>query len=434
MRQGLGIANKSYVIRDPEAAAEAIIAAAMRPPRRSTRGRPQPPAEQAPLPPPPPPKKKHPPKKPISTESTSAESSVVTTLAPIRPPTLSEVFEKQARKQQASPKIVPILPPYIVNWSVLWRGKEVFSGVKSSDKFDFDTFSGNSIRKVSKKADEKGYKIVLQQATAVITCSGNQASIILQCGNSQEQDNVDGVVKIWLEDKRKGVIVKILYIYNRKEASSENKSSSSPIPISLLKKKRKARLDKYTFSSNNDSSSIDTSSSTKSNDSNLSLDNKKKQKKQKDKKKKKSKGISTTAKQKEYYRRIKELDKKKGRFRYQLMKRWRCDSATYSNKNHYCWQPEGSANTYMILFDRQICRWNKALARGKKDVTVDNPPEKVKKQLYAMLAQAQNAKKAYKDKEEEAPPLAPSPTPLPGFQTAISYWQSQSNPQQTPLT
>ena len=360
MRQGLGVANKSYILRDPEAAAEAIVAAAMRPPGRSSRGRPQPPAEQAPPPPPLPKKKKPPPKKPISTESTSAESSVATstpTPAPMRPPTLSEVFEKQARKQQSSPKIVPIPPPYTVNWSVLWRGKEVFSGVKSSDRFDFDTFSGDSIRKVSNKADEKGYKTVLQQATAVITCSGNQASITSQCGDSQEWDNVDGVAKTWLEDKRKGVTVKILHTYDRKEASSENKSSSSsPIPTSPLKKKRKGRLDKYTFSSDDDSSSADTSSSTESNNSDSSSDKKKKQKKQKDKKKKKMKGTSTTAKQKEFYRRTKELDKKNGRFRHQLMKRWRCDSASYSNKNHYYWQPEGSANTHMTLFDRQICR------------------------------------------------------------------------------
>ena len=40
MRQGLGVANKSYILRDPEAAAEAIFAAAMRPPGRSSRGRP----------------------------------------------------------------------------------------------------------------------------------------------------------------------------------------------------------------------------------------------------------------------------------------------------------------------------------------------------------------------------------------------------------
>ena len=49
----------------------------------------------------------------------------------------------------------------------------MFSGIKSSDRFNFNTFSGNSIRKVSNKADKKGYKTVLQQATAVITYSGN---------------------------------------------------------------------------------------------------------------------------------------------------------------------------------------------------------------------------------------------------------------------
>ena len=54
-----------------------------------------------------------------------------------------------------------------------------------------------------------------------------------------------------------------------------------------------------------------------------------------DKKKKKTKEISTTTKQKEYYKRIKELDKKKGRFRYQLIRRWRYDSAIYNNNYYY---------------------------------------------------------------------------------------------------
>ncbi|KAL2038063.1 hypothetical protein N7G274_009283 [Stereocaulon virgatum] len=139
----------------------------------------QAPAAQAQPPPPPPPKKKHPPKKPISTESASAESLEVTpipTLAPIQPPTLSEVFEKQARKQRASLKVVPILPPYTFNWSVLWRGREVFSGVKSSDKFDFNTFSGDSMKKVYKKADEKGYKTVLQQSSRLAGYSTSQSA------------------------------------------------------------------------------------------------------------------------------------------------------------------------------------------------------------------------------------------------------------------
>ena len=37
----------------------------------------------------------------------------------------------------------------------------MFSSMKSSDRFNFNTFSGNSIKKVSNKANKKGYKIVL---------------------------------------------------------------------------------------------------------------------------------------------------------------------------------------------------------------------------------------------------------------------------------
>lgn len=34
MRQGLSVANKSYILRDPEATTEAIVATAIRPPGR----------------------------------------------------------------------------------------------------------------------------------------------------------------------------------------------------------------------------------------------------------------------------------------------------------------------------------------------------------------------------------------------------------------
>ena len=235
MRQGRGVTNKSYILSNPEAAAEGIVAAAIKPPRRSTRRRPQPADKQAPLPPP-----KKPPKKPTSTEPATAESLPATpssASASAPPPkraalSLNEVLARQqSQSSQSSPKTVPIYTPYTVNWSVLWRGKEVFSGVKSSDKFDFDTFSGEAIKKVSEKADTKGYKTVLQLATAVITCSGNQANMASECGNLEQWDNINSVAKTWLEDKRKGVTVKILHKYDQKEESSDSESSTSSTPV-----------------------------------------------------------------------------------------------------------------------------------------------------------------------------------------------------------
>ena len=253
MKPRHGVARRSYILDNPDAAAEAIFNAAMRPPERSSR-RP-PPAELAA---PPPPRKK-PPRRPLSTTSTTAESLLATpqpnasastaasaSSAKPQAPSINEVLARQ--QSQLSPK--PIIPPYTVSWSVLWRGKEVFSGVKSSEQFDYDTFSGDSIIKVSRKADNKGYKTVLQHATAVVACSGNQANITVQCGDSDEWNDVSGVAKRWLEDKKKGVAVKILHKYDRKEASSDSESSASSTPMSPPKKKRKAQKEKYHFSSN----------------------------------------------------------------------------------------------------------------------------------------------------------------------------------------
>ena len=334
MRQGRGVANKSYILSNPEAAAEGIVAAAMKPPGRSIRGRPQPAA-------PPPPKKKKPPKNPTSTEPATAESlpatpsSASASAPPPKRATLSlnkVLARQQSQSSQSSPKTVLIYTPYTVNWSVLWRGKEVFSRVKSSDKFDFNTFSGEAIKKVLEKADAKGYKTVLQLATAVITCSGNQANIASECGNLEQWDDVNSVAKTWLKEKRKGVTVKILHKYDRKEESSDGESSTSSTPASPPKKKYKALKDKYRFSSDNPSSTETSSSEDSDSDSGLK---RKKKRKDKNKKKKTKKSMSTSAKQKEFYRRVEELDRKKGRFGHDLIKRWFYDSAACGNKNHY---------------------------------------------------------------------------------------------------
>jgi hypothetical protein len=53
-----------------------------------------------------------------------------------------------------------------------------------------------------------------------------------------------------LRIKKKGVAVKILHKYDRKEASSDSESSASSTPMSPPKKKRKAQKEKYHFSSN----------------------------------------------------------------------------------------------------------------------------------------------------------------------------------------
>ena len=117
------------------------------------------------------------------------------------------------------------------------------------------------------------------------------------------------------------------------------------------------------------------------------------------------------------------------------MKRWFCDSAACGNKNHYCWQPEGASQTHLKLFDKQICDWNTALAKGKRGVTIDNPPRATKIELFSMHSQAQGAKKKQKEVEnvnkEAAPPTVSTAT-LRGFQTATSYWQNSVNPQWPP--
>ena len=157
---------------------------------------------------------------------------------------------------------------------------------------------------------------------------------------------------------------------------------------------------------------------------------KKQQKSKPSKKKRKGTGRqSATQRQEDIYRDLKELDERRGKDGYKLMKRWRCDSSSCSNKGHYCWQPEGAANVHIKLFDTHIAAWNKALAKGKEDVSVEKPPAKLRMELYEMQRIQSETSKPKKERIEaeakETPTWAGqmvSPYSLPGFQTSGSIF------------
>lgn len=128
------------------------------------------------------------------------------------------------------------------------------------------------------------------------------------------------------------------------------------------------------------------------------------------------------------------------------MKRWRCDSSSCKNQGHYCWQPEGRANIHLKLSDIHIRKWNKAISQGKDGASVEEPPKKIKTDLFEWQKQQLDTPKAKKERTEDVKkgikiekkekieaaaqetPLwtaqMVSPMTLPGFQMPASPFQN----------
>ena len=113
------------------------------------------------------------------------------------------------------------------------------------------------------------------------------------------------------------------------------------------------------------------------------------------------------------------------------MKRWQCDSSSCANRGHFCWQPDDGTNVHLKLWDYHVKAWNKALASGKEDVSVERPPIKVKMDLYEMEKKRSLASKPKKEKIEAAEKeiillaaQAVSPLSFPGFSTMAPVYQN----------
>ena len=422
------------VLGNPQASADAIVEAAMAPPKGKKKSHKK---QQADPKPKAPPKQKQPPQSPTRSESREEIDStrVPVDLFAYTPNGLTGTPSIQASPIQNPPKSTPLpqkqRPPYTISWEIYWKGKLILPGTRLSDKFDFDDFTSDAIKEVTRKTSSKGFNVVLQEGTAIISYSGNQRNVTALCKEPDDWQEAHKVTKQWQDKKRKGICVKIIQKYDAKiiESSSsslDDSDKSSP----RTKKGKDLRKNKYKFSSGASSSDDSNETDDSNNLANSSSDEPKRKKRKKQrktkpsKKRRKSSRKSATERQEDIYRDLKEIEGKQGKHGHILMKRWGCDSSSCANRGHFCWQPDDGINTHLKLFDYHVKAWNKALASGKEDVSVERPPMKVKMELYEIDKKKSLANKSKKEKIEAADKETTSlatqavlPMSFPGFPT-----------------
>lgn len=281
---------------------------------------------------------------------------------------------------------------------MLWKQKEIWPGISTSDEFNYHDFNATTVKKVEAKAQKKGYRTILQSAIATLTCHGPTKAIDAVCSEPEEWANICKLVGVWTKEKRNGVTVRISYIYDSKEQSSGGSSEESQAEPKAKKPRHQTDED---ISDSDDI--LDSSESTISTNSEPI--------KKKDKKDKKRVRNSTTAKQEKKALERRAIEKQHGHHGHKLMKRWLCDSHQCQNRTHYCWQPHGPddiAGKHFRLNTQDITRWNSALGKRKRGVTVEAPSEGLQRRLIRFHELAYSARK--KKPESEVQSIA-SPSP-----------------------
>lgn len=298
------------------------------------------------------------PSKPSKSKKHSFHNDAVQDVIAYSPPPVKE----KASKTPAGPLV------YTISTNVMWKEKDLRPGCTTSTGFDFHQFNTEAIQAVDNKASKKGYRMILKSAIATLSCSSNQKSMASRCSDESEWKLVHTLAIQWLEEKRKGVTVRIVHTYGPKEdsSSSEQESSDEAPPAKKQKKNQPA--------SDEDSSSNDSS------DSYFSTASESEAKKKK-KKAKKPKSGSATAKQIHHAKEARKLEKKLGQEGHKIMKITACAKPGCPGRTHYCWQPEGASGPHYLLQGDQVTKWNKALARKEPGVDVETPPRKIQNQL-----------------------------------------------------
>lgn len=77
----------------------------------------------------------------------------------------------------------------------------------NAPNFDFDEFTSEVIKQVTRKASSKGFNTVLQEGTASISRSGNQPNVTALCKEPEDWEGAHEVAKQWQDEKRKGICV-----------------------------------------------------------------------------------------------------------------------------------------------------------------------------------------------------------------------------------
>ena len=127
--------------------------------------------------------------------------------------------------------------------------------------------------------------------------------------------------------------------------------------------------------------------------------------KKKNKKDKKRVRSSTTAKQEKKALERRVIEKQHGHHGHKLMKRWLCDSNQCQNRTHYYWQPHGPddiAGKHFRLNTQDISRWNSALGKRKRGVTVEAPSERLQQRLIKFYKLAHSARKKKPESEVQS--------------------------------
>ena len=133
----------------------------------------------------------------------------------------SEDVENEAIQQPPPPQA-----SYTIAWSVNWKGKEIWPGTCKSSDFSYQNFNASTVKKIDERAQKKGYRTILRNAIAIISCSGNMKAIESSCTGSDEWEQVRGLAESWLGEKRKGVTIRMQCIYDSKDESSEGSATS----------------------------------------------------------------------------------------------------------------------------------------------------------------------------------------------------------------
>ena len=93
--------------------------------------------------------------------------------------------------------------------------------------FSFQLWTGETIKTVQAKADEKGYTVERLKATAIITY-GNKAqgdSMPAEYKDESDWANIQIIAQQWVIEKRSKVALYISYQYGPKKATKVNDDS-----------------------------------------------------------------------------------------------------------------------------------------------------------------------------------------------------------------
>ncbi|MCJ1280062.1 hypothetical protein MMC21_007887 [Puttea exsequens] len=258
------------------------------------------------------------------------------------------------------PPPTPVLS-YLVGWKVTWRDHDIWNGASTSAIFDFATWHSEAIKRVDTIAEKGGYRVIMQTGIATITCSGNVQKFDNDCKGLDEWESISDVLRqMGINDKRKGLQVRLLYAFDKKESPGFIEPNAG---------------EKHSYSTDEELTSGDDSLKHADRDCLIVKNPKKKR-------------STETQRQEVKARERQQIAQSEGQFGHAILPRLHCDSHICSSRGHYCWHSKGDhpyAGKHFRIETPDVSRWNTALAakaRRKRDgqdtqedkVSLDDPP------------------------------------------------------------